>query len=93
MPAIKELVQIGRLAFRHEGEWWNAYYALPDSMDKAIHVASIRIGSVQADAILKNAFMDTMKIMVSNFIKDQSGLDPTWGGPNSAPESERSGNA
>ncbi len=29
-------MKIGRLAMRHEGNFWNAYYAMPDTMDGAI---------------------------------------------------------
>ena len=39
--------EIGRLALRAEGEWWNAYYAMPDTMDRAIHLGSIRLSAAE----------------------------------------------
>ena len=28
-------VKVGRLALRHEGNFWNAYYAMPDKIGRA----------------------------------------------------------
>jgi hypothetical protein len=40
---MPDMTQIGRLALREEGEWWNAYYyAMPGTMDGALHLGSIR---------------------------------------------------
>jgi hypothetical protein len=51
---------MGRVAFRKEGKWWNAYYAMPDTMKGAIHLGSILMTLVQ-DQETKQAFMTTMR--------------------------------
>jgi hypothetical protein len=33
--------QVGRLAMRHEGMWWVAYYAMPSTMEGAVELARI----------------------------------------------------
>lgn len=91
MPQITDMAQIGRLALRHEGENWNAYYALPDSMKEPIFLGSIRMGAVVDNAPRKQVFMDLMRDIVSDIIEEKTGVRPTWGGPQSAPEHERSG--
>lgn len=83
--------QIGRLALRHEGAWWKAYYALPDSMECAILLGSIRIQFVGTPA-RKDAFMALMREVVTDILEEETGTRPTWPeGPQPAPESERSG--
>lgn len=84
-------VQVGRLAMRVEGENWNAYYTLPDSMKEPVFLGSIRMGAVATNAQRKQAFMEIMKDIVSDIIEESTGFRPTWGGPQSAPEHERSG--
>lgn len=84
--------QIGRLAMRHEGENWVAYYALTDTMEGALLLGSIRMTLV-ADPKRKNAFMDLMRDAVGDMLKQATGADPSWGGAHRAPEHERSGNA
>ena len=86
----KDMAQIGRLALRVEGDNWTAYYAMPGTMDGAIWLGSIKMRFVNDDA-RKNAFMDIMREAVGDIIEDSVGVRPTWGGPKSAPESERSG--
>ena len=83
--------QVGRLAMRHEGNNWNAYYALTDSMDGAIFLGSIAMRFV-ADPARKNAFLDFMREAVSDLIEEQCGERPVWPeGPKPAPERERAG--
>jgi hypothetical protein len=84
--------QIGRLALRHEGNWWNAYYAMPDTMDGAILLGSIAMRFVEMQE-RKNAFMTLMREAVSDIIEEKTGTRPTWPEPRGqpAPESERSG--
>ena len=84
--------QIGRLAIRHEGENWNAYYALPDSMHDPVFLGSIRMGVVIRNREVKNAFVDMMRHVVSDSIEDQTGVRPSWGDIAAAPEHERAGN-
>lgn len=83
--------KIGRLALRHEGANWNAYYALPGTMDGAIFLGSIAMRFVQ-DIGRKNAFMEMMREAVSDLIEEQTGQRPTWPeGVQAAPEHERAG--
>jgi hypothetical protein len=38
------LAELGRLAFRQEGEWWNAYWSRDQhSMVDAVHLGSLRM--------------------------------------------------
>lgn len=86
--------KIGRLALRHEGNYWNAYYAMPDTMDGSILLGSIAMRFVTGNIERKNAFMDMMRGAVSDILEEQTGARPTWpDGPQRAPESERSGHA
>lgn len=83
--------EIGRLALRVEGDLWNAYYALPDSMEGAIFLGSVRIGAVR-DGRRKNAFMALMTEIVGDFIETEVGQRPSWL-VQTAPEHERGGSA
>lgn len=85
------LAQVGRLALRHEGDNWNAYYALPDSMEGSLFLGSIRMSAVVDNTTRKQAFMNMMRDIVGDIIEQTVGVRPTWGGPQSAPEHERSG--
>lgn len=82
---------IGRLAMRHEGEFWNAYYAMPGTMEGAILLGSIQIRFVQDEA-RKSAFLDFMCEAVSDILEELTGQRPTWTDPpQPAPEHERHG--
>ncbi|MGY3366132.1 hypothetical protein ACVWZL_003257 [Bradyrhizobium sp. GM2.4] len=84
-------MKIGRLAMRHEGTMWNAYYAQNETMDGAILLGSVAMRFV-ADADRKTAFMDMMRDAVADVIKEKTGQRPTWpDGPQAAPERERAG--
>lgn len=87
---MTERQQIGRLAMRHEGDNWNAYYALNDTMDGAVFLGSIRM-TIVADPKHKRAFMDLMQAAVADIIEEKIGVRPTWGGEKAAPEHERAG--
>jgi|HubBroStandDraft_6_1064221.scaffolds.fasta_scaffold00530_44 hypothetical protein len=83
-------MEVGRLALRHEGEWWNAYWARSQlSMDGAVLLGSIRMSVAKGP--VKDAFIGTMTLAFGNMVKDVTGQDPTWSEPRIAPESERSG--
>lgn len=85
--------QIGRLAMRVENGWWVAYYALPNTMEDALHLGQIRMRFVE-DKERKDAFMALMREAVSDVIEEKTGVRPVWPrGPQPAPESERSGHA
>lgn len=66
---------IGRMALRVEGDLWNAYYALPGTMEGAIFLGSVRIGAVR-DARRKNAFMALMTEIVGDFLEPELGQRP-----------------
>jgi len=81
--------QIGRLALREEGNMWNAYYAMPDTMVDAIWLGSIAMRFVQKEE-RKDAFMELMKQAVADVIEYTHGARPTWPDkPTKAPEHER----
>jgi hypothetical protein len=84
--------KIGRLALRVEGDNWSAYYAMPDTMVDALHLASIRMKLVER-ADRKDAFMSLMRDVVTDILEETVGKRPDWGGPQSAPEHERGGSA
>jgi hypothetical protein len=85
--------EVGRLALRVEGEWWNGYWApRQDSMAGAIHIGSVRLGLAQNPKV-KQTFIDLMTTAFGVAVKDATGLTATWGEPREAPESERAGNA
>jgi hypothetical protein len=83
--------KVGRLAMRHEGDFWNAYYALPDTMENAILLGSIAMRFVH-DPERKEIFLSLMREAVSDILEEVTGERPTWPeGPQPAPQSERSG--
>ena len=94
MTKPKERAQVGRLAMRVEGDFWVAYYALPNTMKDAIFLGSIQMAFVQ-DESAKQIFMALMRDAVSSIIKEQVGADPIWPDPNGrpAPANERAGRA
>lgn len=83
--------QVGRLALRVEGDWWVAYYALPNTMEGAIEMARILMALVQEPA-RKQAFMGLMQHAVTEFLKDITGASPDFI-TRAAPEHERAGRA
>lgn len=85
----KDLLQIGRLAMREEGDFWVAYYAQPDTMERAILLGTVQMRFV-LDPGRKNAFMDLMRDAVADIIEETSGVRPIWPNkPKPAPEHER----
>lgn len=84
---------IGRLAMRQEGDFWNAYYALRETMDGALLVGSIVMGAITNNPKHKEIFLSLMVSVVSDLIKHETGHMPTWGEPETAPEHERAGSA
>jgi hypothetical protein len=79
---------------RVEGDYWAAYYALPNTMENSVLLGKIALRFV-ADIERKAEFMAMMREAVSDMIEEQTGKRPIWpdleGQP--APESERSGSA
>ena len=70
---MNEKIIVGRLALRIEGEYWNAYYALPDSTEKSILLGSVMIAAIVDDEPLKNTFIALMKTIVNNIIRETVG--------------------
>ena len=91
MPAPAGYGQVGRLALREEGEFWNAYYAQTGTMHDAILLGSVRMSFIVGHQERKDAFMDLMREAVGDLIEQATGIRPVWGGPEKAPEHERSG--
>jgi hypothetical protein len=86
-------IQVGRLAMRHEGNFWNAYYAMPDSMTDALLLGSIRIQFVETKD-RKDTFIALMRDAVADILEEATGVRPTWpDGPQPAPEHERAGHS
>lgn len=85
--------QIGRLSFREEGGLWVAYYAMPNTMEGALFLGSIRMAFVVGvrGASKKQAFMTVMRDAVGDILEDKTGVRPTWNKPVTAPEHERGG--
>lgn len=90
----RPIQQIGRLAMRHEGTMWNAYYAMTDTMEGALPLGSIAMRFIVNNPKRKNAFMKMMQEAVSDLIKQTTGQNATWpDGVQLAPPHERSGHA
>ena len=81
-----------RLAMRVEGEWWNAYAAMPNTMEGAHLLGSVRLSGVQ-DLARKNAFIRLMSEVMGSYLTLEAGTVVDWGEPETAPEHERSGRA
>lgn len=90
---MSEYEQIGRLALRHEGMYWNAYWAPPVGMEGAILVGSIRFSAIAGNDVVKDRFMRLMRDALHMLIAEATGQSPAWSGPAAAPEHERAGNA
>jgi hypothetical protein len=84
-----EKKQVGRLAFRKEGEWVNAYWAMPDTMEGAIHLGSMKVGMLDKDPALFEMYRELIRIGASKLL-DMPAAD--WI-TEAAPEHERSGSA
>jgi hypothetical protein len=89
---MSEVKQVGRLAMRVEGNWWTAYYALPDTMEEAFRLGQVHMSVVQ-DETRKQAFMDIFKSFIAEVIMSDAGEIITGWEVGRAPESERSGSA
>jgi hypothetical protein len=86
--------KIGRLAMRHEGAMWNAYYAMPGTMDGAVFLGSIAMRFVPGGSDRYAAFMNMMREAVSDLIEEETGQRPVWPeGVQAAPEREKAGHA
>lgn len=85
--------EIGRLAMRQEGGTWVAYYALPNTMDGALFLGSVKMSIIIGHPDRKQFFMDMMKDAVTDIIEEKTGERVGWKGEVTAPEHERSGSS
>ena len=90
---MPDLTKVGRIAFRSEGEYWNAYYALNNTMEGALHLGSVKLEAVRKDPTAKEGFMMLMRVVVGNILEDMTSAPVQWQDPQPAPESERSGHS
>ena len=88
---MSDMQSIGRLVMRVEGRSWNAYYALPDTMDGAVYLGTIRMAAVTGNLERKQAFADLMRGVVSEFHEKIFGERPSFDSPKRLPERERVG--
>lgn len=85
--------KIGRLAMRHEGANWNAYYAMPGTMVGAVFLGSIVMAGITDNEPRRKTFLNMMRDIVADVIEAETGHRPTWPeGEQPAPEHERSSN-
>lgn len=82
-----------RLAFRQEGNFWNAYVASVGTMDKAFLLGSIMMGAVANNPTRKAAFMDLMKDAFADAAQALTGERPAAFDERAAPETERAGHS
>jgi hypothetical protein len=85
--------QLGRVAFREEGPIWAAYWAKPDTMKGAIPLGSIHMSAVRSIPGVRERFVELMRDVVSDVVRDVAGVRPEWGEHERAPEHERAGSA
>lgn len=81
-----------RLALREEGNFWNAYMALSDTMKGAKLIGSIALGAVQKNPLVKETFFNLMTTVMSDAILATTGTAPDHWDTEPAKD-ERSGNA
>jgi hypothetical protein len=85
-------MDIGRLALREEGDFWNAYWAPHiDSMEGSVLIGCIRLNVVKGK--IHEDFIELMKNSFEVITEETIGQTPTWSKPRTAPENERGGNA
>lgn len=82
----------GRLAFRVEGDFWNAYWTPESTMSGAILIGSLRMTFAEVPA-LKDHFMDLVRASFNEIVKQTVGGYATFDEPRPAPEHERGGSA
>lgn len=86
MTKLKEMPF--RLALRQEDEWWRAYLAHAGTMEGAMCIGSILMTVVKASPKHKQAFIDLMKAVLADAIKDFAGIEPVFK-TRDAPDNER----
>lgn len=87
----RPLVQVGKLAMRHEGSWWVAYYVMPG--EPPMELARIDMRLVHESEPRRQQFMKLAKDVTADFIEAVTGIRPVMGSEEPAPESERAGHS
>ena len=87
------LMQIGRIAFRHEGIYWIAYYAPESTMKDALQIGSILFNAIANDSGRREAFISLMRDVMTTAFQETLGVSPEWNEPVEAPEHEKSGHS
>jgi len=81
--------EFGRLAMRVEGDWWVAYFANPNTMDRALQIGRVHMSVA---GIHKDETLEYFKGVVSKMVKTAAGHDLVWpNAPRTAPEHEKVG--
>lgn len=73
---IKTETKIGRLAMREEGEFWCAYYALPDEWERRMLLGSIHMGIIRDKREYRDKFLSMMSDIVADLIEEIVGKRP-----------------
>lgn len=81
-----KLHDVGRLAFRVEGDWWVAYWALPDKMEGALELARVQLAIVHGHPWRKSQFMKMLEHFIKEMFPGVQAFDVKQ-----APEHERAG--
>lgn len=81
-----------RIAFRAEGDFVNAYFAKPDTMDDALLVSSIRRSMLEGDGPLWDAWRALMRTAFEAHFRTLGFGAHEWKDLR-APEHERTGEA
>jgi hypothetical protein len=91
---VNQLAQVGRLAFRHEGDWWVVYWA-PEThtMTGAVELGRVAIALVQTH-VRRDQFIQFARDVYADMAEQAIGVRPVFPiEPQPAPEHERAGNS
>jgi hypothetical protein len=80
----------GRIAFRHEGKFYSAYWALPDTMEGALLLGQIAMRFVESKA-QRRIFMELIKSGIADFFEGEGAELVDFTDEVTAPEHERAG--
>lgn len=88
---MNDLVQVGRIAMRQEGDWWVAYWAGLGSMKDAVELARVGMGYVQ-EPKRRDQFIQFARDIFADAVEEKTGMRPQFPDkPQPAPEHERAG--
>jgi hypothetical protein len=66
---------------RFHGENLNAYHAMSNTMERAVWLGSVRVAAAVADPERQQAFVDTVRDIVSDILKEGVGVRLAWPNP------------